>query len=88
MEAPPEIKISKRLTEYAKTLVGMEQWRFLAFAEALGIIPTTLAENVGLNPISTVTKLCNKHAHGEEAEEINAPKVTVTNRISIYDLSF
>ena len=35
-----------------------------AFAEALEIVPYTLAENGGLNPIHVVTELRNKHAQG------------------------
>lgn len=35
-----------------------------AFAEALEIIPYTLAENAGLNPIEIVTELRNHHASG------------------------
>ena len=46
----------------ADTLVGADSYCFKAFAEALEIIPYTLAENAGLNPISTVTELRNKHA--------------------------
>jgi T-complex protein 1 subunit delta len=32
-----------------------------AFADALEIIPYTLSENAGLNPINTVTELRNRH---------------------------
>lgn len=35
-----------------------------AFAEALEVVPYTLAENGGLNPIQVVTELRNKHAQG------------------------
>ena len=39
------------------------------------MIPTTLAENAGLNPISIVTELRNKHAMGERNAGINVKKV-------------
>ena len=42
-----------------------------AFAEALEVIPYTLAENAGLNPIQIVTELRNKHASGMKAAGIN-----------------
>ena len=61
--------------EYCQTLTGMEQYCFRAFAEALDIIPFTLAENAGLNPISTVTELRNRHAQGEQTAGINVRKV-------------
>ena len=71
----PEIEISLRLAQYAQTLTGMEAYCIRAFAEALEVIPYTLAENAGLNPISTVTELRNRHAQGEKAAGINVRKV-------------
>uniref|UniRef100_A0A4D5R9J4 T-complex protein 1 subunit delta n=1 Tax=Scolopendra viridis TaxID=118503 RepID=A0A4D5R9J4_SCOVI len=75
----PEIELSLRLAEYSRTLTGMEAYCFRAFAEALEIIPFTLAENAGLNPIATVTELRNRHAHGEFTAGINVRKGAVTN---------
>ena len=46
-----------------------------AFAEALEVIPFTLAENAGLNPIEIVTELRNRHAQGDTAAGINVRKV-------------
>jgi len=51
-----------------------------AFAEALEVIPITLAENAGLNPIATVTELRNRHARGERAAGINVKKVSLSSR--------
>ena len=45
-----------------------------AFAEALEIIPFTLAENAGLCPIDVVTELRNKHALGYKKAGINVKK--------------
>merc|ERR1719354_1259908 len=75
----PEIEASLKLMNYAKTLLGKEAYCFKAFAEALEIIPYTLAENAGLNPISTVTKLRNKHANGEKNAGINVRKGCISN---------
>lgn len=61
--------------DYAKTLTGRESYCFKAFAEALEIIPYTLAENAGLTPISVVTELRNRHAKGEQHAGINVRKV-------------
>ncbi len=63
------------MMEYARGLHGMEAYCYRAFAEALEIIPSTLAENAGLNPISVVTELRNRHAHGEKTAGINVRKV-------------
>lgn len=70
----PEIELSLRLMEYANTLTGMEQYCFRSFAEALEVIPYTLAENAGLNPIATVTELRTRHARGERTDGINVKK--------------
>jgi chaperonin GroEL (HSP60 family) len=71
----PEMEVSFQLMEYAKTLSGAESFCVRAFAEALEIIPATLAENAGLNPISIVTELRLKHAKGEKYAGVNVRKV-------------
>ena len=53
----------------------MEAYCFQAYADALEVIPTTLAENAGLNPIAIVTELRNRHALGEKNAGINIRKV-------------
>lgn len=58
---------------------GMESYVVRAFAEALEVIPYTLAENAGLNPIAIVTELRNLHAKGCIHHGINVRKGTVTN---------
>jgi T-complex protein 1 subunit delta len=75
----PETELFLKLTQYANTLVGADAYCFKAFAEALEVIPYTLAENAGLNPISTVTELRNAHALGEVNAGINVRKGTITN---------
>lgn len=71
----PETELSLQLQSYANGLQGVEQYCFRAFAEALEVIPFTLAENAGLNPIATVTELRNRHAKGEKTAGINVRKV-------------
>ncbi|KAG0235272.1 T-complex protein 1 subunit delta [Actinomortierella wolfii] len=75
----PEIEVSLKLQEYAKSLRGMEAHCFQAFAEALEVVPVTLAENAGLNPIAIVTELRNRHAQGEQTAGINVRKGAITN---------
>lgn len=48
----PETEVALQLTHWAKTLSGMHAVCVKAFAEALEIIPYTLAENAGMNPIA------------------------------------
>jgi T-complex protein 1 subunit delta len=75
----PEIELSLRLTEMSRSMVGLEAVCFRAFAEALEVIPFTLAENAGLNPIATVTELRQKHANGEKNAGINVRLGMVTD---------
>ncbi|KAF5358462.1 hypothetical protein D9756_001482 [Leucocoprinus leucothites] len=75
----PEIHVSRLLSQYAQTLKGMEAYCIQAYAEALEVIPTTLAENAGLNPIAIVTELRNRHALGERNAGINVRKGLISN---------
>ena len=73
----PEIHVSRLLADYARSLKGMEAYCFEAYADALEVIPTTLAENAGLNPIAIVTELRNRHSLGEKNAGINVRTVRV-----------
>ncbi|MBC7112198.1 MAG: TCP-1/cpn60 chaperonin family protein [Methanothermobacter sp.] len=61
----PEIEIAKRLKDYADSISGREQLAVSAFAEALEIVPKTLAENAGLDSIDVLVDL--RAAHEESA---------------------
>merc|ERR1712019_118687 len=63
----------------ANSLAGADAYCFKQFADAMEVIPYTLAENAGLNPIATVTELRNKHAQGEVNSGINVKKGTISN---------
>ncbi|KAJ1920531.1 T-complex protein 1 subunit delta [Mycoemilia scoparia] len=75
----PEIHIARHLMDKAKTQKGFQGICFHAFAEALEIIPTTLAENSGLNPIAIVTELRNMHAKGHLHSGINVRKGRISD---------
>ena len=75
----PEIHVSRALSQYAHTLKGMEAYCFQAYADALEVIPTTLAENAGMNPIAIVTELRNRHALGERTAGINVRTGLISN---------
>jgi len=57
----PEIEIAKRLKDYADAISGREQLAVSAFAEALEIVPKTLAENAGLDSIDALVDLRAAH---------------------------
>lgn len=75
----PETEIALQLKKYAQGLAGPEAYCFRAYADAFEVIPFTLAENAGLNPISTVTLLRAKHNAGESTAGINVRKGTITD---------
>ncbi len=57
-----EMSVAVKLRDYAKTIGGREQLAIEAFAEALEIIPRTLAETAGLDPIDALVDLRSKHS--------------------------
>jgi len=59
----PEIAISKALRDYADTVSGREQLAISAFADALEVVPRTLAENAGLDQIDAIVDLRAAHEH-------------------------
>lgn len=77
----PEIELALRLAQHAQTITGIDAYCFRAFANAMEVIPSTLAENAGLNPIATVTELRNRHAQGDISAGINVRKGAITNML-------
>ncbi|MCL7475775.1 MAG: thermosome subunit alpha [Methanosarcinales archaeon] len=70
----PEVELSLRLKEYAATLKGREQLAVIRFAEAVEIIPKTLAENSGLDSIDKLVELKSRHEAGEKNAGLNVFK--------------
>jgi thermosome len=63
-----EMELAKRLREYAPSVGGKEQLAIEAFANALEVIPRTLAENAGLDPLDIIMQLRALHEKpGNEA---------------------
>ena len=60
----PEVELALRLREYASTVGGREQLAIEAFADAMEIIPKTLAENAGLDQIDSLVSLRSQHEKG------------------------
>ena len=56
-----EAEMAKEIREYATTVGGREQLAIEAFAESLEIVPKTLAENAGLDPIDILVSLRAAH---------------------------
>jgi archaeal chaperonin len=56
-----EAEVAKKLRQYATKVGGREQLAIEAFADTLEMIPKTLAENGGLDPIDTLVALRTAH---------------------------
>ncbi len=67
-----ETELSMQLGEFASSVGGREQLAIEAFTEALDVIPRTLAENAGLDPIESLVNLRKEHSDGNFAAGLDA----------------
>ena len=67
----PEVEVAARLRDYADGVEGREQLAVEAFADALEIIPRTLASNAGLDSIDTLVDLRAAHEDGQVTAGLN-----------------
>jgi len=83
----PEMEVAKVLKEYAETLPGREQLAVMCFAEALEAVPTTLAENAGLDPIDIISELRARHEKGEiwAGVEVHTGKVKNMKEVGVFE---
>src|ERR671918_105168 len=75
----PESYTAGKLREWTNTLVGREQLAAEKFAEALEVVPLTLAENAGMDPIDTMTDLRAKQSKGSKSAGIDARNARITD---------
>lgn len=66
-----EMEVSHQLQKYSREIFGSDSYVCRAFGEALELIPYTLSENAGLNPIVFVTELRNQHNDGKQYAGLN-----------------
>mmetsp|Transcript_4398 Transcript_4398/g.8520 ORF Transcript_4398/g.8520 Transcript_4398/m.8520 type:complete len:268 (+) Transcript_4398:858-1661(+) len=76
-----EIEISTILKQFSKSITGLDSYCINAFAGTLEIIPYTISENAGLEPIETVSTLRKKHKEGKKFIGIDARKGVLTNML-------
>lgn len=67
----PETALAVKLSQFAKTRSGIDAHVIEAYAEALELLPTILAENAGLSAIPIITELRNCHALGKYSYGVN-----------------
>ena len=59
-------EIAFGLRDFAASIGGREQIAIEAFAEAIEVVPRTLSENAGLDPIDTLIELRKEHKKGSK----------------------
>jgi len=79
--AAPEMELSYKLARWASTIGGINAVCVEQYAMALELIPYTLAENAGMQPVEIVTKLRAAHAQGDKYAGINVKRGTITNMV-------
>jgi thermosome len=65
------VEIALRLREYSSSVGGREQIAIDAFASALEVVPTALAENAGLDPIDILIEMRKAHKGGKVNAGVN-----------------
>lgn len=66
-----EMAVSVGLSERAKKIEGVQQWPYQAVADAFEVIPRTLVQNCGGNPIRVLAQLRANQANGQSTSGIN-----------------
>ncbi len=61
-----EVELARELRSYADSVGGREQLAINAFADSLEVLPRTLAENAGFDPIDSLVELRNRHEDGQK----------------------
>ena len=79
----PEAFVAAQLKEWADNFDGREQLAIKKYAEALEVIPLTIAENAGMDPIDTMVNLRVKQNQGKKWTGIDARNTQVADMLSI-----
>jgi len=83
----PEIRISQKLNDFAMGHSSKVQLAIEKFAKAMEIIPRTLAENAGLDPIDVISELHVKHSKNGHVFGVNpfAAKVDDMSKQNVWE---
>src|SRR5574341_149088 len=79
----PEAYLSSGLKDWADRFEGREQLAIKKYAEALEIIPLTIAENAGMDPIETMITLRAKQSQGKKWTGIDARNTRIADMYSL-----
>jgi archaeal chaperonin len=83
----PEAYTAAKLRDWVSTLSGREQLAAEKFAESLEVIPLTLAENAGMDPIDTITDLRAKQSKGSKwtGIDVRSGKIADVSKLEIFE---
>lgn len=76
-----EMEVSQKLQSYSREIFGTDSYCVRAYGESLELLPYTLAENAGLDPITFVTELRNRHIKGNPYDGLNIKKGNISNML-------
>ena len=79
----PEAYIAAQLKEWANSFEGREQLAIKKYAEALEVIPLTIAENAGMDPIDTMVSLRAKQNQGKKWTGIDARNTKIADMLAM-----
>ena len=79
----PEAFAASQLKEWADNFSGREQLAIKKYAEALEIIPLTISENAGMDPIDTMATLRSKQNQGQKWTGIDAKNTKIADMMAI-----
>jgi len=79
----PEAEAARELRKFAEGFSGREQLAINAFADALEIIPRSLAENGGMDPIDTLVQVRAEHEKGNVAVGVNVLEGNVADMLEL-----
>jgi archaeal chaperonin len=83
----PEMEVARALRGYAETLPGREQLAVQSFGEAMEIVPLTLGENAGLDPVDLLLELRTRHEKGEKwaGVDVLEGKIKDMSKLGVYE---
>ena len=79
----PEAFAASQLKTWADNFDGREQLAIKKYAEALEVIPLTIAENAGMDPIDTMATLRSKQNQGQKWTGIDAKNTKIADMMAI-----
>jgi len=83
----PEAYAASKIRDWVSTLTGREQIAAEKYAESLEIIPLTLAQNAGMDPIDAMTDLRAKQSRGSKwtGIDVRSAKIADISKLEILE---